>query len=259
MGTILLTFISVLGVSLLSFVGIIFLAFGQKRLRNILLDMVSFSSGALFGNALLHLLPEAFEESSQVFVGTIACLGILSFFIIEKAIHWHHHHSHAHTHTKEELHIKTLGITNLIGDVLHNMIDGMAIAASYSFSIPLGISTTFAIIAHEIPKEASNFGVLLHAGFSIPSALFFNFLCATGAIVGAFVIVALQGIFGDLKFFLVPFTAGSFIYIAGTDLLPELHRIGNIKSTFRYLLWMAIGMSIMIILTYVGGMHHHHH
>lgn len=249
--------ISVTLVSLLSLLGALFLVFGQQRLRSMLLDMVSFSAGALFGNALLHLLPEAYEDSSQIFVGSIACLGVLIFFLIEKAIHWHHHNCHGHYLEAEELQIKTLGITNLIGDLLHNMIDGMAIAASFYFSVPLGFTTTLAIIAHEIPKEVSNFGVLLHAGFSTRSALFYNFLSALGAVLGAFIVIVLQGTFAGLDNFLVPFTAGSFLYIAGSDLIPELHKSNTLKNTLKHCCWMAIGMAMMIALTYVGDFHHH--
>ncbi len=248
--------LSVTFVSLLSLLGAFFLLLGQKKLRNILLDMVSFSAGALFANALLHLLPEAYEESSSIFVGSIACLGILSFFLIEKAIHWHHHNCHGHYLEEEELQIKTLGITNLIGDVLHNMIDGMAIAASFYFSVSLGLTTTVAIIAHEIPKEISNFGVLLHAGFSTRSALFYNFLAALGAILGAGIIIVLQGTISGLNYFLVPFTAGSFLYIAGSDLIPELHKTNTLKGTIKHCVWMALGMAMMIALN--SGGHHHH-
>lgn len=124
-------FLSVSIVSLLSLIGVFFLAFGKQRLQAILLDMVSFSAGALFGNALLHLLPEAYEDHSALFVGSIACFGIIVFFVIENCIHWHHHHCHGGILNAEQLRAKTLGITNLLGDLLHNMIDGMAIAASY--------------------------------------------------------------------------------------------------------------------------------
>jgi zinc and cadmium transporter len=145
----------------------------------------------------------------------------------------------------------------LLGDILHNTIDGMAIAASFFFSPELGFSTTVAIIAHEIPKEAANFGVLLHAGFTVPKALFFNCLTALSAFVGALFIIILQHSITDLKYFLVPFTAGSFIYIAGTDLLPELHRGCSVKETFRHALWLAAGMGIMIGLSFITGVHHH--
>lgn len=137
---------------------------------------------------------------------------------------------------------------NLIGDGLHNLTDGMVIAGSYYVSIPIGIATTLAVIFHEIPQEIGDFGVLLHAGFSKTKALFFNFISALAAVIGA-VIVLLVGIkFNNFEVFIIPFTAGGFIYIASSDLIPELHKETKPWKSFAQLIGIVLGILIMFAL-----------
>ncbi|MFH0955154.1 MAG: ZIP family metal transporter [Candidatus Micrarchaeota archaeon] len=244
---------SVLVVSLISFIGVFTLSFGEHRVRKILLYLVSFSAGALFGDSFLHLLPQAFQSEDSALLAPISVLaGILVFFVLEKIVHWHHHHTlDKCEHTAK---IKVFGINNLIGDGLHNFVDGVVIAGSFLVSIPLGVTTTLAVILHEIPQEISDFGVLLHAGFSVKKALFFNFLSALIAMVGAGVIFFAHdslGFFGNLNLFLVPFTAGGFIYIAGADLVPELQKETAIGKTILQFLFLVLGILVMVGLRFL--------
>lgn len=240
---------SVILVSLLSFVGVLTLSFGKKRIQHILLYLVSFSAGALLGDAFLHLLPEAFGAGPEnIFIPISVLAGIIVFFVLEKIVHWHHRHD---MEDSEHGHTKTLGITNLVGDGIHNFMDGLVIGGSYLVSIPLGMTTTLAVILHEIPQEISDFGVLLHAGFSTKKALFFNFLSALGAIAGAVLIFFAQGSFGGLELLLVPFTAGGFIYIASADLIPELQKEKRLGKTALQFVFLVLGMAFMLALRFV--------
>lgn len=235
---------SVLFVSLVSLVGVFLLFFGRTRIRKYLLLLVSFSAGALFGDAFIHLLPEAFESGEDpLSISAAVLVGILFFFVLERVIHWHHSH---HVEGECDHEVKTLGVMNLVGDGIHNFIDGMVIAGSYLASVPLGMATTIAVVFHEIPQEISDFGVLLHAGYSRMQALFFNFLSALGAIAGALLVLAVQSTIPHLEVFLVAFTAGGFIYIAGTDLIPELRKENQPHQSALQLAMIALGMLVMV-------------
>ena len=212
--------VSVFIVSSISFLGLLTLAINAEKLKKILLYLVSFSAGALFGDVFIHLLPEIVKEVGFTLkISLYILVGIGFFFIIEKFIHWRHCHI---PHSKD--HIHPFAMMNLFGDGVHNFIDGLIIAASYLVSIPIGIATTIAVILHEIPSEIGDFGVLLHGGFSKGKALFFNFITALTAVLGAIVSLLISSYVDNLTTFLIPFAAGGFIYIAGSDLIPELHK-----------------------------------
>ncbi|HIH13352.1 TPA: ZIP family metal transporter [Candidatus Woesearchaeota archaeon] len=250
LNVLLYTFISVIIVSLVSFVGVLSLTLGQKSLDKILLILVSLSAGALFGDALIHLLPEAAQEGFTLSISLLAILGILTFFVLEKIIHWQHCHLPIQKH-KGMQHVHRLGIINLVGDGLHNFIDGLIIAGSYLVSIPVGIATTIAVIFHEIPQEIADFGVLLYAGFSKGKALLFNFLSATiavvGALIGYFIGAGSQGFLQGL----LPFTAGGFLYIAGSNLIPELHKECDTQDSVLHFLSLIAGIGLMAALKFL--------
>jgi zinc and cadmium transporter len=238
--------VSVIIVSLISLIGVITLALKKEILHKILLFLVSFAVGALFGDAFIHLLPEAFEESGANLVTSLyIILGIVIFFILEKFIRWHHCHLPAHEH-----HLHPVVALNLIGDGVHNFIDGMIIGATYLVSIPLGIATTLAVVLHEIPQEIGDFGVLIHGGLSIKKALIFNFLSAVTSILGAIFALVVGSHMKGFTAALVPITAGGFIYIAGSDLIPELHGGCDVKASnaFWQLVWLLAGVAIMAAL-----------
>jgi len=238
------SFISVFLVSLLSFTGVLFLALQAEKLKKILLFLVSFAAGGLLGDAFLHLLPAAVEAMGFGLEVSLAVLaGLLVFFVLEKFIAWRH----CHIPTSKE-HPHPLALMNLVGDGFHNFMDGMVIAASFLAGLPLGIATTLAVIFHEIPQEIGDFGVLLHGGFSRKKALFFNFLSALTAFAGVFFTFLLGARFVYLSQLLIPFTAGGFLYIAGSDLIPELHKETQLAKSLLQMLGLILGIGVMIIL-----------
>ncbi|KKR05315.1 MAG: zinc/iron permease [Candidatus Peregrinibacteria bacterium GW2011_GWC2_39_14] len=243
MSAFLYSLISVLIVSAMSLVGVVAIFFRDKSLQNVLVYFVSFSAGALFGDVFIHLLPEAAENGFDLQVSLYVIGGILTFFVIEKFIHWRHCHvptSVSHPHP--------VALMNLVGDSVHNFIDGLVIGASYMVSIPVGIATTLAVVLHEIPQEIGDFGILLYGGFSKKKAMFFNFVTALTAVLGAVVVFLVGTVNSNLTLFLVPFTAGAFIYIAGSDLIPELHKECGLKKAFFQFIFFVFGIGIMMLL-----------
>ncbi len=233
---------SVFAVSLISLVGVVTLWFNDGLLKKVLIYLVSLSAGTLLGGAFVHLIPESFEaEISNTPILILA--GILLFFFFEKIIHWRHCHEIAcddHPHS--------FSYMILLGDALHNFIDGLLIGASYLISIPLGVSTTMAVIFHEIPQEIGDFGSLIYAGFSKAKALLFNFISALTAVVGAVVVLSLGANFSEYVSFLIPITAGGFIYIAMADLMPELKKTKRLRQSFGQILFLLLGIGIMILI-----------
>lgn len=240
--------VSVILVSLVSFVGVFTLYLKPRFLDKILFGLVSFAAGALLGAAFLDLLPESLEQTGgPIFV--YALVGVLVFYIIETFLYWYHchygHHHHHATHKK----VHPFAWLNLFGDAIHNFVDGMIIAAGYIASIPVGIATTVAVVLHEIPQELGDFGILIFGGLSRGKALLLNFLSALTAVLGALLVFYFNSVFGDLTAFLVPFAAGGFIYIASADLLPELHKERNIQKAFTQLFFFLLGVAIIWAMT----------
>ncbi|MBI4686829.1 MAG: ZIP family metal transporter [Nitrospirae bacterium] len=203
-------------VSLMSLIGILFIGMRGNTIDRFLEHFVSFAVGGLLGGAFFHLLPEAMESKNPS-IFTYVLLGIILFFLIEKVLHWRHcHKGHCDAHTFTYL--------NIIGDGVHNFIDGMIIAASFMTDQRLGIATTVAVAVHEIPQEIGDFGILIYGGISKAKALMYNFLSGLTALIGALTVYFFLGDSTWLKDFLIPWTAGGFIYIALVDLIPELHK-----------------------------------
>ena len=239
---------SVIGVSLLSLAGILTLALSERRQQQFIFLMVSLAVGAMFGDTFLHLLPEAFQAPDAIpGVPLMVLAGLLAFFLLEKFLLWRHEHVPHYGDC-----IQPVGYVNVVAEGLHNFIDGLLIGASYLVSIPVGIGTSLAVLLHEIPQEMGNFGVLRHAGFSKTGALSTNFLSASLAIVGALAALLVGERVTAFPRALLPFTAGGFIYIAGSDLVPELHKEREpIKSLFQ-LLAIGVGVGAMLLLTGLG-------
>jgi len=236
---------SVLVISLLSFVGVFFLAVRKEIIQKILLFLVSFATGGLLGGAFIHLIPEGVEQLGLNFKLSLTILGgVLGFFILEKFIYWRH----CHIPTAKN-HPHPLVFMNLVGDGFHNLLDGVMIAASFMISFPLGIVTTLAVALHEIPQEIGDFGVLIYGGFSKTKALLFNFASALTAVVGVVLTFILGSRFVELVALVVPFTAGGFIYIAGSDLIPELHKETNLGKSAVQLTGFLLGIGVMAGLT----------
>lgn len=235
---------SVLLVSLLSLVGIFFLSLQTERLKKALPLLVSFSTGALIGNVFLHLLPEIIRSSPDLSRGLLMIVGgILLSFVVERFIHFRH------CHTLDCAgHVEPVGPLMLIGDSVHNMLDGILIATSFLVSVPIGIATTTAVILHEIPQEFGDFAVLLHSGYSKNRALFLNFLSALTAFVGAALVLLLSEMSQGIELLILPLAAGNFLYIAGSDLIPELHKETRFRQSVEQFLCMVAGISVMYVL-----------
>ena len=242
------TLISVIIISLISLIGVFSLSFGIEKIKKVSLLLVSFAVGGLFGDAIIHLLPETFKEMGFGLLPSLLILsGILLFFVLERFLRWQHcHEIDCPDHRKDVANII------LIGDAVHNMIDGMIIAASFLTNIPLGLATTIAVIFHEIPSEIGEFGVLIHSGFSAKKALLFNFLSGLTAILGAIIVLVLGPRINDFSLFLLPITAGGFLYIAGSDLLPELHHDVKLSTSLWQMILIILGISIMASLVLLG-------
>ncbi len=237
--------LSVIVVSLISLIGVFTLSLNSNILQKRLKFLVGFSVGALLGDVFIHLLPELVDQGFDLKISLIILGSIIGFFIAEGFIHLHHHHNE--TNETEHTH-HPVAYLNLIGDGLHNLIDGLIIGAAYLVDIQVGVATTIAVILHEIPQEIGDFGVLLYAGFSKRKALFYNFLSGLTALLG--VIIALSvGQIENFTNILVAVGVGSFIYIALVDLVPEIHKSrGKILSQFSTVL---LGVTIMFLLLFL--------
>lgn len=252
------SFGSVVLVSLISLIGVLALSLNETVLRKWILVLVSLAAGALFGDAIIHLIPEAFEESANPTLTSLLVIGgILLFFVLEKFLHWHHQHGHELKEeecTDEEIcdktegHVHPVGYLIVVSDGFHNFIDGVILATSYFVSIEIGIATTIAIILHEIPQEIGDFGVLLHAGFSKMKALAINFLSALFAVLGVVVAFAFKEYAGVFASVVLPLAAGGFLYIAGSDLVPELHKTTRVSHSIVQLIGISLGVAAMVAL-----------
>ena len=252
--TALYAIVSVVIVSLVSLVGIVTIFFGKDKIDRLLFILVSTSAGTLFGGAFLHLIPEAVEGLGEfsITLSFQILAGIIVFFVLDKLIHWKHFHNEPLLiHTKEK---DTTGIAymNLLGDGVHNLIDGLVIAGSYLVSIPIGIATTIAVVIHETPQEIADFGVLMYSGFSKKRALLFNLLSASLAIVGVIIGLTFGAQSETFTAAIVPFAGGSFIYIAGSNLIPELLRENRgLKDLIQQFFAIMLGISIMYGLLFI--------
>jgi len=236
------TLASVAVVSVISLIGIFTLGINQARLEKILIYLISFSAGALLGDVFIHILPELMEEGNGVQIGFYVLLGILIFFVLERVFLLHHsHNSH-----KEEVH--SMVYLSIIGDALHNFLDGVAIAASFLISIPVGIATATAVVFHEIPQEMGQFAILVHGGWSKKKALLYNFASALTAIAGAVSVLLFAEQFSEAPALLLSFGAASFVYVAMSDLIPELQKQNQGYQFLLQLLFMIIGIGVMASL-----------
>lgn len=239
--------ISVFIVSLISILGI-FIFSKQKILNKILFFMVSFAAGTLLGAAFLDMIPEALEAEFKETLPIFILLGILSFFVLEKFLYWHHHHA---SQEHEEVHAFTH--LNIIGDGIHNFLDGVVIAVSFLNSTEIGIIATIAIIAHEIPQEIGDFAILLYGGFSKAKAMVYNFLTALTAVLGALIAYFYSSLVESSGVYFTAFAAGGFIYIASTDLIPEIQKEKDLKKSFVQFAVLVIGVLIIWVVGQIFG------
>lgn len=231
--------LSTIIVSLIGLVGIIFFFINEKYLKKILIFLVSFASGILFGGALYHLFSESLEKLEFKTSLNFLVFGFILFFLLEKILFWHHCHRY-----KCKVHSFTY--LTIVGDLLHNLIDGLIIASSFLISFDLGFVTTILIISHEIPQEIGNFSILIFGGMKKQNALLFSFISQLSAIFGG--IVGYLFLSYDFSFFLISVAAGGFLYISASDLIPRLREEKNLKNNIEILLSFLFGIIIMSII-----------
>ncbi len=244
---------SLLGGLLSVMVAASFLLLPAHLRKTLVPHLVSFAIGSLLGAAFLGLLPHALvgpgvEDFHNIFLAVL--LGLLSFFLLEKLVLWRHCHSdHCEAHAPQDEH-KTNEATGwmiLVGDGMHNLVDGVLIAAAFMTDIHLGIVTALAIAAHEIPQEVGDFVVLLHSGFSRRKALLFNVLSSLATIVGALLAYWSLGDMQHLLPYVLAVAASSFIYIAVADLIPGLHKRAEASATIQQVILIAAGVSLIYV------------
>jgi len=225
--------------SFLALVGVVTLVLKEEVARKIISGLVAFSAGSILAGAFFHLIVESLDKLSSQFVFLIVLVGFSLFFIIERYFWWHHCHQ-----GKCEVH--PVNYLVLLGDGLHNLIDGAVIAASFLVSIPFGILTTLLIISHEIPQELGDFAILVSGGYSKQKALAFNFISQATSVLGG-LLVYLLGSFPRIVEFLLPLAAGGFIYISASDLIPELHREPDRRRSLLSFLLFLLGLGFIIV------------
>ena len=226
-------------IALFSLSGIVTLSLKEELLNRILLLLVALSAGALIGGAFFHLLPEAIEKMDTITAFTITIAGFSLFYILERFLYWRHcHKDHCEHHTFRYL--------NLIGDGIHNFLDGMTIAVSFLAGVPVGIATTIAVASHEIPQEIGDFGVLLYGGFSKQKALIYNFISALTIVPGAIAGYLLSGYVAQYAVYVLPFAAGGFLYIAATDLIPEIKKVESGRKSAVIFVVFLLGVTFML-------------
>jgi zinc and cadmium transporter len=241
---------SVALVSLVALVGLASLSLDEARVRRAAKFLVSFAVGALLGDTFLHLLPDVFADGTDPLAPSLLVLaGMLLFFVLEKLLR-RREESLAAEPPAGRRSLPELASVNLVGDALHNCIDGVLIAASYLAGPRLGVATTLAVLLHEIPQELGDFGVLVHSGVPVRRALVLNLASASAAVAGcAATLVASTWTGAVLSSVLLPVTAGGFVYIAAANLIPELQRDRTLRGLFSQAALIALGVTAMALLT----------
>lgn len=252
MTAILASMLSVVAVSLVSLVGLVTISMNSVRVRRLATVFVSFAVGALLGDAFIHLIPETFAHGFQPLSRSLLILGgMMVFFVVEKLVR-HHHGTIEEHHDLDRIRRPELAAINVLGDAIHNFIDGVLIGASYLAGPTIGISTTMAVLLHEIPQEVGDFSILVQSGLSRRKAVLLNLASASAAILGT-VIALLAGAMAGNRVVssLLPVTAGGFVYLAAADLIPELQRDRSLRSLLLQTSLMAMGMGFMALLTII--------
>lgn len=241
--------VSVTIISIISLIGLFFISVKPEHLQNFTYTFISLAVGGLFGDSFFHLLPESFAKIPDTSeISFLVILGIFTFFSIEKILLWKYEFSIV---KGVDLRIKPLGYISLIADSVHNLFDGVLIGSSYLVSFKVGVATTVAILLHEIPHEIGNFGTLIHSGFSIKRALFLNFLTACTAILGTVCTLFFGTHFGGLAYLILPFACGGFIYLAGSDLIPELKKQNSLKNSVIQIFIILSGLGLLYLFTFI--------
>lgn len=245
MNSIYLIAISTIALSLISLVGGLFLLWKKFDLDKWSTHLVGFAAGVMLTTAFIDLIPESIENNTNESIYVFGLLGVVLFFFLERFVVWFHHHHGVQT--------KPAAYLILLGDSIHNFFDGIAIAAAFLINPSVGFFTTIAIAAHEIPQEIADFSILISGGMSKTKALFYNFLSALTALIGAFLGYFFLNLFTAVTPLLLFFSAGVFIYIACSDLIPDLHEHFKTKRKWATTLPFIIGIAVTYLLITLLG------
>ncbi|MCX7094187.1 MAG: ZIP family metal transporter [Methylobacter sp.] len=231
-------------VSLTSMSGMFALWIEAEQLKRTIPYLVALAVGVLLGDAFIHLIPDAVNRQGSVSTVCLLTLaGVFIFFILEKVVRWRHDH---HIDISEQsAYIKPIAKMNLMGDAIHNFVDGILIAGSFLVDPVLGFTTTLAIIAHEIPQEIGDVGALVYGGYPPAKAVLYNFYCSLTVVVGAVFTLLFSQVAESSLVFLLPIAAGGFIYIAATDMIPALHEHSTLPHLFGQTAIFAFGIGFM--------------
>lgn len=239
--------LSTIIISVCALVGVFTLSIKDALLNKILMRLVALSSGALLGGAFLHLMPEGIKQLDVKLFFSLVLAAIIFYLLVEKLLHWRHCHKGGGCDTHH-----SMGYMNLIGDSVHNFIDGLVIAGAFVVDIRLGLVTAIAMALHEIPQEIGDFGVLLYSGFTKKRALLMNFLVALATMAGGICGWILAQYSVGAEKYLLPLAAGGFIYIAASDLLPELRKNLSLKSFLIDFLFVLCGIGVILSASLLG-------
>ena len=255
--------VATLAVSLLSVIGVLTLVVSRARLNRALLFLIALAAGGLMGGAFLHLIPESLElietttrASHDAFerVFLFLIVGFCLFLFLEQGMHWHHHHGR--THGEHSCTKKPLSYLILFGDGVHNLIDGLVIAASFLVDPLTGWITTVAVALHEIPQELGDFGVLVYGGFTRARALLFNFFSGLTAVVGGLLGYFFASSSEGALAYLLPVAAGGFLYLAASDLIPEIkHEHHKGKNMVAYFCTFLLGILVVWAMKFLPITH----
>ena len=270
---VLVGFIMIFLISLISLVGLFMISLKEKTLDRILFILVAFATGTILATALFDLIPESIHHAQELnaegilidehLVYIYIIVGFILFFILERFIYWFHGHAHEQekqmvcyeniTERKEqplkkESNIKSYVYLNLIGDGMHNFLDGVVILVSFLQGYPTGIIITLAVFFHELPQEIGDFGILVYGGFTKKKALIYNFLSGIVAVLGGVVTLFLASFLSTFSLFILAFSGGGFIYLACVELMPELTEEKNLKKSILQSLILIAGIIIIVSL-----------
>ncbi len=243
------TLVATILVSLSSFIGIFTISLNERTLHKVLTILVAYSAGTILGAALFDLLPEAVELVDETLVYPIIAFGFVFFLLLERTLYWYHGHGHGHEfqHEGEEV-PKDFAYLNLLGDFVHNFIDGMIIAASFVNSVTVGVAAAVAVVFHELPQEMGDYGILIYAGIERKRALILNSLAAASVIVGGIFGSFFIGMVENLEGYMVAFSAGAFIFLSASELIPEMHEEHDRWRALIQLAVLILGMLTIYML-----------
>jgi zinc and cadmium transporter len=239
-------------VGLVSLVGILFF-YRVDRTSRFLRSGIGLAAGALLGAVFLNILPELFDRQAASYsasqISFVILVAILTFFLLEKYLHWHHCHFTVGGHHQHER--RPMGYINLIGDGLHNFVDGVLIATTFLINPGLGLVTTVAIILHEIPQEIADFGVLLYSGFKRRKAIMWNLVSGLMAVAGGALAYFAEQTVEQLSPILLSVAAGSFLYLSMADIIPELHHEHKPSRIAIQTAWLVLGVLIIWLANFL--------